>query len=140
MAWSASSGGGGARARTRRGGCSTPSPDTSTPSRAYPAERHARVVLTLDNAPWHVGELLRAALARHPHLELYWLPSYSPQLNVIERVWKVLRAEVTHNRLFAHVQALAGALDRTIRRLARRRRPLLTLILSARQRAKSFAA
>jgi DDE superfamily endonuclease len=109
-------------------------------ARAYPAERHARVVLTIDNAPWHAGEPVKAALARHPHLELYRLPSYSPQLNVIERLWKVLRTAATHNRLFAHVHALAGALDRTIRRLAARRRPLLTLILSARKRAKSSAA
>jgi transposase len=28
------------------------------------------------------------------------LPSYSPQLNVIERFWKLLRRRATHNRLF----------------------------------------
>jgi transposase len=39
-------------------------------------------------------------LADHPHLEFYRLPSYSPQLNVIERFWKLLRRRATHNRLF----------------------------------------
>jgi transposase len=66
----------------------------------YPAERHPRVVLVIDNAPWHAGEVIRAVRAEHPHLELYRLPSYSPQLNVIERFWKVLRRRATHNRLF----------------------------------------
>jgi hypothetical protein len=29
--------------------------------------------------------------AEHPQLELKWLPGYSPQRNVIERFWKMLR-------------------------------------------------
>jgi transposase len=68
--------------------------------RLYPREKYLRVVLVIDNAPWHTGEVVRQALADHPHLELYRLPSYSPKLNVIERFWKLLRRRATHNRLF----------------------------------------
>lgn len=68
--------------------------------RVYPRERHGRVVLVIDNAPWHRGKPIDAALAEHPHLEFYRLPSYSPQLNPIERFWKKLRRRATHNRLF----------------------------------------
>jgi transposase len=68
--------------------------------RMYPAQTHRRVVLLIDNAPWHAGEPIRQALADNPHLELKRLPSYSPQLNPIERFWKVLRRRATHNRLF----------------------------------------
>jgi hypothetical protein len=68
--------------------------------RVYPAGTHRRVVLLIDNAPWHAGALVRQALADCPHLELKRLPSYSPQLNPIERLWKVLRRRATHNRLF----------------------------------------
>ena len=77
----------------------------------YPAGRHKRVVLAIDNAPWHRGKPVDEALAEHPHLELYRLPSYSPQLNVIERFWKLLRRRATHNRLF---DTLAG-LRRSVR-------------------------
>jgi transposase len=77
----------------------------------YPAGGHKRVVLGIDNAPWHRGQPIEEALAAHPHLELYRLPSYSPQLNVIERFWKLLRRRATHNRLF---DAL-GDLRRSIR-------------------------
>lgn len=69
-------------------------------ARMYPADRHKRVVVLIDNAPWHAGEPVRAALADNPHLELKRLPSYSPQLNPIERFWKILRRRATHNRLF----------------------------------------
>jgi transposase len=68
--------------------------------RHYPAAQHGRVVVLIDNAPWHGGEPVQQALAEHPHLELKRLPSYSPQLNVIERFWKLLRRRATHNRLF----------------------------------------
>ena len=69
-------------------------------ARLYPADRHERVVLVIDNAPWHRGEPVARALADNPHLEFYRLPGYSPQLNPVERFWKVLRRRATHNRLF----------------------------------------
>jgi transposase len=75
-------------------------------ARTYPAERHKRVVLIIDNAPWHRGGPIDEALAESPHLEFYRLPSYSPHLNVIERFWRVLRRRATHNRLFDHLADL----------------------------------
>ncbi len=66
----------------------------------YPAAKHPRVVLLIDNAPWHRGKPVDAAMAENPHLEFKRLPSYSPQLNPIERFWKILRRRATHNRLF----------------------------------------
>ena len=74
--------------------------------RMYPAAANPRVVILIDNAPWHAGEVVRAALAGNPHLELKRLPSYSPQLNPIERFWKLLRRRATHNRLFDTVADL----------------------------------
>src|SRR3954471_3651597 len=72
----------------------------------YPAAGHKRVVLIIDNAPWHRGKLIDEAMAENPHLEFYRLPSYSPQLNVIEHFWKLLRRRATHNRLFGSVPDL----------------------------------
>jgi transposase len=59
--------------------------------RRYPQDKYPRGVILMDNAPWHAGTPIQEALADHPHLELYRLPSYSPKLNPIERFWKVLR-------------------------------------------------
>lgn len=69
-------------------------------SRLYPADANPRVVLVIDNAPWHRGSVVDEVLAENPHLEFYRLPSYSPCLNVIERFWRKLRRRATHNRLF----------------------------------------
>jgi transposase len=78
--------------------------------RVYPPERHPRVVLVIDNAPWHRGALIDAALRENPHLEFKRLPSYSPQLNPIERFWKKLRRRATHNRLFDTLADLKASL------------------------------
>ena len=68
--------------------------------RMYPREKHERVVLLIDNAPWHRGRPIDEAMRDNPHLEFKRLPSYSPQLNPVERFWKKLRRRATHNRLF----------------------------------------
>jgi hypothetical protein len=78
--------------------------------RVYPREKHPRVVLVIDNAPWHRGQPIDAALRENPHLEFKRLPSYSPQLNPIERLWKKLRRRATHNRLFDALADLKSSL------------------------------
>ena len=83
--------------------------------RVYSPQRHKRVVLVIDNAPWHRGECVRKALADNPHLELYRLPSYSPKLNAIERFWRVLRRRATHNRLFETLAELKASLRNSLR-------------------------
>jgi hypothetical protein len=79
-------------------------------ARMYPAKEHKRVVLIIDNAPWHRGRPITEVLADHRHLEFYRSPSYSPQLNVIERFWKLLRRRATHNRLFESLADLKRSL------------------------------
>ena len=78
--------------------------------RVYPREEHPRVVLVIDNAPWHRGRPIDDALAENPHLEFKRLPSYSPQLNPVERFWKKLRRRATHNRLFDTLADLKASL------------------------------
>jgi DDE superfamily endonuclease len=78
--------------------------------RVYPREKFKRVVLTIDNAPWHRGPLVAEALKENPHLEFYRLPSYSPRLNLVERFWKRLRRRATHNRLFDTIADLKASI------------------------------
>jgi transposase len=63
-------------------------------------DRQRRNLLILDNASYH----------RHPavpdSLSLLPLPPYSPELNPIERVWKLLRRLRVHNVYFETFQHL----------------------------------
>ena len=78
-------------------------------ARAYPATQYPWVVLVIDRAPWHKGVVIDAVLAACPHLALYPLPRYSRQLQVIERLWKLLRRRATHYRLFVTMARLKQA-------------------------------
>jgi hypothetical protein len=96
--------------------------------KVYPQEGFERVVLTIDNAPWHRGPLIDEALAENPHLEFYRMPSYSPSLNVIERFWKRLRRRATHNRLFDAIADLKGSIRASLSYFQTVRAKVLTLI------------
>jgi transposase len=106
-------------------------------ARAYPASAFPEVVITIDNAPWHRGAGVEHVLKDHPHLRLYRLPSYSPQLNVIERFWRVLRRRATHNRLFTSMAALRGTLRNNICYFQTLRQKVLSLIESPRKAKKA---
>ena len=64
------------------------------------------------------------------------MPSYSPQLNVIERFWRVLRRRATHNRLFARMAALRGTLRNNICYFQTMKQKVLSLIESPRKAKK----
>jgi hypothetical protein len=64
-------------------------------ARIVPAGTHA--VLVLDRAGWHVS----GGLAVPPNLTLVHLPSYSPELNPVERVWLYLRERWLSHRVLA---------------------------------------
>jgi DDE superfamily endonuclease len=105
-------------------------------ARAYPARQYPEVVITIDNAPWHRGTRIDHVLAAHPHLRLKRLPSYSPQLNLIERLWRVLRRRATHNRLFASMAVLRTTLRNNLCYFQTMRQKVLSLIASPRKAKK----
>lgn len=72
----------------------------------YPTQR---VVLVLDNAPFHHSRMVQAFLSLFDERVIVcWLPPYSPDLNVIERFWKHLKDHILANKLFLNAQSLAA--------------------------------
>jgi len=69
--------------------------------------RDRKMIVVLDNARWHHAKMLAPWLKKHRHvLTLDFLPPYSPELNPIERVWKLTRRICTHNRYFSQLEDL----------------------------------
>ena len=61
-----------------------------------------RVVLVLDRGnPNHARALHRDLELAAPHVEVVWLPRYCWNLNLIERLWKHVKATRVANVLFA---------------------------------------
>jgi len=80
-------------------------------------ERHPetqRFILYLDNAAYYNKPVVKAWLKRHPQFKLVFLPAYSPNLNLIERLWGFLRRQALSrwHKTFAEMQvAVSGVLD-----------------------------
>jgi transposase len=71
-----------------------------------------RLVLMLDNARYHHATLVRPFLReKHQVLSCAFLPPYSPELNPIERVWKLARKLCTHNQYFPLLTDLVAAVS-----------------------------
>jgi len=70
-----------------------------------------KIIVVLDNARAHHAALVEEFLkTRGSKIELMFLPPYSPNLNVIERLWKKMRKEVTHNTFFENFKKFQRAL------------------------------
>jgi transposase len=72
-----------------------------------------RVILISDNAGYHRSRLhLPWRQQHHSQFALDFLPPYSPELNPIERVWKLTRRLCLHNRYFGLLDSVAEAVER----------------------------
>jgi len=73
-----------------------------------------KFILYLDNARYYQKPVVLEWLARHPQFHLEPLPPYSPNLNLIERLWKFLKKEALcrwHKSFEAMQEAVSAVLD-----------------------------
>lgn len=72
------------------------------------------ITLVMDNARYQRCELAQSC-ARSLKIELLFLPSYSPNLNLIERLWKFVKKECLASKWLQtfedFTQAIDGCLD-----------------------------
>jgi hypothetical protein len=52
-----------------------------------------RFILYVDGARYYSKPVVKEWLRRHPEFHLSGIPAYSPNVNLIERLWKFLRAK-----------------------------------------------
>jgi len=90
-----------------------------------------RIVLVVDNFGIHSSQITQKELAvNKDRLSVFYLPSYSPHLNLIERVWKQVRHKVTHNHLFESIEAAVRAVHRYVYYLNWKPSAVLSIISS----------
>jgi len=66
--------------------------------------------IVLDNARYQHCDLVKN-LAKSLNIELVFLPSYSPNLNLIERLWRFIKKKVLYARHYDDFAAFRGAID-----------------------------
>lgn len=80
------------------------------------AGRH--VYLVLDHGPIHEAGLTRQFLREHRHrLTILWLPKYSPNLNLIERLWGHLKRKALANCFLRTTGCMLVAIHRAVQAL-----------------------
>jgi len=63
-------------------------------------QKRGRVYLILDNASHHHAKVVKRWELHHPRFKLLFLPAYSPNLNLIERLWRFFHQKITWNHYF----------------------------------------
>lgn len=86
---------------------------------AYPEAPKIHIIL--DQSGYHRSLVVKEAAAEK-NIELHFLPPYSPNLNPIERLWKVMNEEVRNNVFFASAKdfraAISGFFEHKIHQIA----------------------
>ena len=59
-----------------------------------------KIILILDNARYFKAEIVRDWLKDNRKLELIFLPAYSPNLNLIERLWRFVKSKIVKNEYY----------------------------------------
>jgi transposase len=68
----------------------------------YPQAEKLHIIL--DQSGYHRSQAVKEAALSH-HIQLHYLPPYSPNLNPIERLWKVMNEQVRNNVVFESAKA-----------------------------------
>ena len=75
-------------------------------------------IVVLDNASAHTTPKLDEFLHQHrDRLGLVFQPTYSPHLNLIERLWRLMRGQMTRNQFYQHLKELAEAIVEWLEKL-----------------------
>jgi transposase len=75
------------------------------------------ITIVLDNARYQRCEMVQS-LARQLKIRLLFLPSYSPNLNLIERLWRFVRKQSLNSAWFDCFDQFQGAIDGCLNKMA----------------------
>lgn len=88
-----------------------------------------KIILIQDGARYHTSKATRAFFEQHQdRLIVYNLPSYSPDYNPIEYLWKKVKTKATHNRYFAEFVKLVHSVEEALQVLASQTEEILRLM------------
>jgi transposase len=86
-----------------------------------------RFILYVDGAGYYDSPVVKAWLKRHPEFLLSGIPAYSPNVNLIERLWKFMRAKAL-SRWHKTFEDMQAAVSEVLDHLEGHREELRTLM------------
>jgi len=62
--------------------------------------KEGKIHIVPDNAGYYHAIMVKEFLADNPGIIFLFLPPYAPNLNIIERLWNILKKEVVYNKFY----------------------------------------
>lgn len=69
-----------------------------------------KIHLICDNATSNRNKKVEEYVKNSKLIEIHYLPPYSPNLNSIERLWRVMREKVTYNKVYKQFKEFSRAI------------------------------
>ena len=85
--------------------------------------------MVLDNARYQKCAVVQE-LARSLRITLLYLPGYSPNLNLIERVWKFVKAECLRSTYYSNYEEFTTAIQQCLDDLSTRHKEAMDSLLT----------
>ena len=85
------------------------------------------ICIILDNARYQRSNIVQTT-AKFFNIDLIYLPPYSPNLNLIERLWRYFKKEVMKNKYYADYKSFEIAVETFFTQFEDRRKDLVSLL------------
>ena len=85
------------------------------------------ICIILDNARYQRSNLVQTT-AKFFNIDLLYLPPYSPNLNLIERLWRFFKKEIIKNKYYADYATFEKAVETFFTQFGNRKEDLRTLL------------
>lgn len=72
------------------------------------------LIIILDNARIHISKYIQQYLSKNENIRLFFLPTYSPEYNPIERFWLWLKRKVYGLKSFSFIEDLLRMIRKVI--------------------------
>ena len=86
------------------------------------------IILIQDGAKYHASAAIKPFFAKHAErLTVFQLPTYSPDFNPIEKLWKKIKQKETHLQYFETFEVLTAKVEQALVKFANAREEILSL-------------
>lgn len=88
---------------------------------------YKKIVIVLDNAKYNHANYTRNS-AKNMKIKLFFLPPYSPNLNMIERLWKFTKKKIVHNEYYEQFDLFVNKVDNYFENLNKYKQELTNIM------------
>lgn len=82
----------------------------------------------LDNAKYYRSQIVKEFLKKNKRIKFIFLPPYSPNLNLIERLWKFVKKKVSYNKYYENFSVFRNKFMGCLKNLGKYEDELKTLM------------